>query len=356
MTRGLVLAAALAAAALAAVTLFFLAAGTRNPSPVPALPKGERLVYFEFGARADTLWVVDAGSLRRQKLFEAPHARDFGVVPSLSPDGRRLAFTALPPAVPAPTPNTPAGLWLAELTPDSTPARLAEGVDLLVRPVWSADGRELIVRRSIAGGYALLSVATAGGETRELLQAPDALFPLAFDSVGGLLYTVLDASGSHLERLSPTGRERLATLSVGLTRDWVLSPEGSRLAYLELSRTQSGIASQAFVLHLVSGERQAVSDGGVDAFGPTWSRDGDLAVGSAGGVTAAVVVGERVLPPPERGFDVPLGFGPGGSLAVRSFEGSSAAHPGRASLTVIDTAGTRRTIATGEVTFVGWID
>jgi len=69
------------------------------PAPAGAGVDGPRLAYFEFGRTADTLWLTDPQQpARREKLFAAPHAREYGVVPSLVAEGGRFAYAALPPA------------------------------------------------------------------------------------------------------------------------------------------------------------------------------------------------------------------------------------------------------------------
>jgi hypothetical protein len=40
---------------------------------------------------------------------------------------------------------------------------------------------------------------------------------------------------------------------------------------------------------------------------------------------------------------------------VRSFDGVSAVSPGRPTLTLVDRGGVRHAVASGEVTFVGWM-
>ena len=79
---------------------------------------------------------------------------------------------------------------------------------------------------------------------------------------------------------------------------------------------------------------------GVDHFNPVWRDDDTVTVGRtpAEGEAAApaLLVSleggtlETVEPGPEQGFDVPVAWSPDGRyLVVRSFEGSSAAEPGR---------------------------
>ena len=69
--------------------------------------------------------------------------------------------------------------------------------------------------------------------------------------------------------------------------------------------------------------------------------------------SAVTVLGPSIVR--DNGFEVPLAVGPGGdSFIVRAFENPSSFSPGRSSLAFVDAEGERNTIATGEVTFVGW--
>jgi hypothetical protein len=334
-----------------------------DPSPAPQPPAGG-LAYIEFGPRADTLWLVHpAAPSRRSKSLVLEHALDFGIVPALAPDGKLFAYTALPAGLRAATPDSPAGLYVAGI--DGTPPRrLAGAVDLLVAPVWSDDGRYIAFRRSSgAGGSGLAAINTASGEERLLVASSGALFPIAFEAgTSSLLYVELSPAGSALRRAGPdSGVDALvATLSAGLTRDWALSPDGGRLAYLVMTLSTEEVSSRAFVLDLGTGVTLPVSDAAAAAFGPAWDASGALTVGSLSATTGGALLklgtgGESWLVRDTSGFDVPLVFAPDGRLALRSFDGASALDPGTASLVVAGPEGARTTIAIGEVTFLGWI-
>jgi hypothetical protein len=295
-------------------------------------------------------------------LLILEHAPEYGVIPSLAPDGRRFVYTALAPETRAPAPDAPAGLWLA--TTDGTkPRMLADGVDLLVRPVWSADGSTVAFRRS-PNDYKLMKLDLKTGQESELVASADAaLFPVSFTGER-VIYTAVDESGSSLRSVSLRSLETqtLAHLSSGLTRDWKLSPGGDRLAYLEMTLEGSGlVTSRALVLDIVKGDVTAVASDDGDEFSPAWSTTGELAVGrlAAGQRSGAVQLmapKAGALPGPERGFDAPLEWSPAGdSLLVRSFEGTSITAPGRSILAVIDRNGGRQRIAGGEITLVGWV-
>lgn len=338
----------------------------------PATNNGPRIAYFEFASTADTLWLADPSDpSRRQKLLVAPHAVDFGVVPSLAPDGRRFVYTALPPATKAPSADTPAGIWM--FAPgEKSPRLLDDDADLLVRPVWSSDGGSIVFRRSRAptqgapGDYRLVHLDLATGEKRLLVSdAGAALFPVAFSPDGARFYYIrLQPDGSHLFALDLADgvTADVASLAPGLTRDWALSPDGSRIAYLVMGFGGARIVSRAAVLDLASGAIASPGQPGDDAFSPVWSAAGELVFGRTadGGATAGLLHAASddvpVLPAPRRGFDVPLSFSPAADrLVVRSFDGASAMAPGRSQLTLVGTDGARRTIVAGEVTFLGWL-
>ncbi|HEX5370886.1 MAG TPA: hypothetical protein VFY10_15880, partial [Dehalococcoidia bacterium] len=202
---------------------------------------GPGVAYFVYGTSADTLWRAPASDLAKPvKLFTMAHAAEYGVVPSLAPDGKRLVFTALPPNIAAPGRDTPANLWLATSDSTKAPQQIAKGVDLLVKPLWTPDGNGVVVRQSTSDTYSLELQPVVGGDAKQIVSSStQALFPAGFSADGSLLYYVaLDqASGSMLRsaNLTTGAQQDVATLSGGLTRDWALSPSHDKLAYLEVA-------------------------------------------------------------------------------------------------------------------------
>jgi dipeptidyl aminopeptidase/acylaminoacyl peptidase len=350
---------ALALLVLSFVSMLDLRTSKTAPASVASL-SGHGIAYFEFASDADTLWLADpAKPSQREKIMVAPHAVDFGVVPSLAPDGARFAYTALSPETNAPSVDAPADLWLASMT-GGKPVRIAQGIDLLVAPVWSPDGSSVVVRRS--GGssaYQLRRVDVASGAMTMVVTSAEAVFPLAYAPDGGLLYVQLtQQTGSMLMAADAAGKTRtVAVFSDGLTRDWALSPAGDKLAYLEMTLTTERMASRARVLDLATGAIAPAGDENADAFRPVWKKDGSLVVGrlAAGEKSAGMLVGGSVLAGPKRGFDVPMAAGSNGYIA-QSFDGSSLRDPGASVLTLVGPSGEHVTIATGEVTFLGWIE
>jgi dipeptidyl aminopeptidase/acylaminoacyl peptidase len=325
-----------------------------------------RVAYIEFGANADTLWLANATDPgKREKVLSIPHAAEYGVLPSVSPDGKRFAYTALPEGLGRPKPDSPAGLWVSAFEGGAEPRLLAEGVDLLVAPVWTPDGASVVYRRSTDTEH-VLAVTSPGEEERIIASSEnEALFPVGFTPAGGLYFTGLnERGGTHLYEVSlETGLQReVATLSAGLTRDWKLSPDGSRVAFLEIGFSGADVASRAAVLDLATGAVAAVTASDEVALGPTWSKAGVLAVGvfepRSGEASVVVVDGaSRIrLSGPASGFDIPLAYdATTGSYLVRTFENDSLVAPGRSAFVLIGPEGERRRMAEGELSLVGWI-
>jgi hypothetical protein len=329
------------------------------PAAAPAAGPVEYVVYAEFGLTADSVYRANAARpSERTRLHVIPHAREFGIVAATSPDGGAFAYTALPAGTLAPAPDTPAELWLAPLE-DGAPRKLAGGFDLRVRPVWSPDGGTIIARRSASddAAYDLVGVDARTGAEVVLARSASAPFPAGFSPAGdALYYATIDSAGSELHRVDLAGlaSSQVARLSDGLTRDWALSPDSSRLAYLSLLPQGAGrFASRVQVLDLASGAIAPSVDGG-DEFGPSWTPAGALTLGRLESGKGALVV-DGVSSAPADGFDVPLAWSRSGSnLAIRVFDGVSLTAPGTASLVTLGADGKRHTIANGEVTFIGW--
>lgn len=354
--------------------------GVATPSPTGVPDEGLRLLYKEFGSGADVIWLASAAEpQRRAKVAEVEHAPGMGISASLSPDGERIAYLALPAADGASALDAQA--WLLEV--DSGKTRLlASDLDGASRPVWSPDGSSIVVRRNgpqaqIGRDASLLKVDVSDGSETLLMQADDVLelFPIGYSPDGTSLYFAqIVLSGTHFGAVAAAGGSPrlLVQASDEPARDWHLSSDGSRITFLARQPTDDRIAIRAFVVELVEGgEPQALTDfsEGLDAgdhFNPVWHPDGQrIAVGRTpdDGFSAAALVSlaegelDEVTPGPDQGFDVPVSWSPEGDyLAARSFEGSSAAQPGWEHLVLIELGKGRQTVADrGNLEFIGWL-
>jgi len=357
-----------------------LMSGDDSSGSVARATGSPQLIYSEFSQNSDTIWTAAADNLsQRRAIATVGHAPEYGIFPSLSPDGHRIAYTVLPPDGGQADIAAPAEVWVMDGN-GAGRRRLAVDADLPVTPVWAPDSSSLVFRRSVprenaAGSFQLVRITLAGVET-VLVDAGVGLFPVGFSPDGATFYYVqLSADGTDLGRVAATGGPAapVAHLSDDFARDWHLSPDGTRLAFLAPRYTDDRVSYSATVLDL-GGDNAApvlraasamLSD--ADEFNPIWNPNGrDLTVGrltsgSAGApalqMAAAGVEAERSLAAPPRGFDAPLAWSAdGGYLAVRFFEGSSVTNPGRSWVMVVGGSKRQTVAATSDIEVLGWRD
>jgi len=349
----------------------------------PPASGSARIVINEFGIEADTLWMAPADRpSQRQVVAEVPHAAHYGIYATLSPDSRYIAYTALSPGLRDASSDSPAEVWVMGAD-GSYPRLVATDADLLIAPVWAPDSTSLVFRRSqsrenAAGTFQLVRVSLAdSGQTAvgpvesTLVTAEAGLFPVGFSPDGQrLYYTQVSAAGTELGQVAAGGGlpSLLAHLGDDFTRDWHLSPDGARLAFLAPQQSQAGTVLRAMVVEL-NGTFQLrpvlpTADRPTQDFNPIWHpKDGDLTLGRlALGEAKAPAMrvdasGPQPLEAPSQGFDVPLAWSPdGGTLALRSFQGDMESEVSPWHLVLLDAEGQRREVkAESEISFVGWV-
>ena len=333
---------------------------------------GQRLIVSEFGPRTDTIVALDPDDpSARTTIARIDHAEGYGVFATLSPDGRAIAYTALPPELGKPSPDDPAQAGIIDI--DGGVTLLAGDADLLVAPVWSPDSESVVARRNTpeedsAGSFELLLLGRDGSRRSITQWASAAVFPIAFAPDGSALYfATLSPSGSDLYRVAPDGSDEtlIAHLSDEIARDWKLSPDGATLAY---SVAESGATPRIVTktLDVASGASSEVltASGPRAEYNPAWSPDNEVTIAAArpGGGADAVLVGDtgatEQIASSRTGIDLPLGWSPDGAkLAVRAIEGASAFEAGESHLELIDGDGTRQRVSrSADVLIVGWLE
>jgi len=333
---------------------------------------GQQLVVSEFGDDADTVVVVNPYDVTsRRTIATIEHAPGYGVFPSLAPDGKALAYTALPTDAPRPSPGSPAIAGVVDT--DDHVTVLANDVDLLIAPVWSPDSSSVVVRKNTpapdsAGSFELILLRRDGERSTITTWSTAAVFPIAFAPDGSKLYfAALNNAGTDLYSVAPdgSGETRIAHLSDEIARDWQLSPDGETLAY---SVSETGEAPQvvAKTLELATGAASdaiASGDGTKMELNPQWSGDGRLTIASVkpeGGSSAVSVdatgATEAVASSGD-GIDLPLGWSPRGDrLAVRSVEGAVPNEAGPSHVELVDRDGGRQRISeNADVLIAGWL-
>ena len=378
-TRWLLLTAVAAGALALALGLTFGLRGQASDTPgvsgrLQSLLQaaGPLVVFSEFGEEADTLWAANPDDpADRFQLGRVSHAFGYGITPALSPDGKHVAYTVLP------ADGASAELWSLD-TASGKNSRLAQGVDLMTGPVWSPASDAVVVRRGVwsEGGSAsvqLVRVQMNGAEA-QVASAEADLYPIDFSPDGArFYYAVVTSTGTELAQAPAAGggpAQTVAHLSDGFSRDWRLSPDGTQLAYLGQAPHNAGVAFVVQVLDLQTRQVAApLAGAGAALFNPLWERDGLLTVGRVDGGGAPVGIamsGVDAGPPAQsllrqaggRGFDVPLSWSPDGvHLAVRSFQGSSAANPGPSYVEVLASDGGRQRLSPlSDVIIAGWLE
>ncbi len=307
--------------------------GTLTPTPLPPIePSSYRFLYSEFGVEQDLIWSIDSSNPSdRVQLAVVPHGAGWGIKPALSPDGKRIAYNAMPDG--GLFPRTDAETRILDLESGETVV-VAEGVDLRTVPRWSPDGGLLFLRRNLGEDVTVILVDLREPEDEEsgeekpppirtVLRQHESdvqtYTPLGFDPDEATLYfTQLQGGtelGSYLGRYAPATGEAVATataiveatatasagtpaptpsppptppalsgdvflfLSDQIARDLALSPDASRVAFLVQGLVEG---SFVFQVHIADIKAKQVSPLDIveglavgDQLSPIWHPDGD---------------------------------------------------------------------------------
>ena len=121
--------------------------GTLTPTPLPPIePSAYRFLYSEFGTEQDVIWSIDPSNPSdRVQLAIVPHKAGWGIKPALSPDGKKIAYNAMPER--GISAATDGETRILDLESGETKL-VVQGVDLLAAPSWAPDGRLLFLRRN----------------------------------------------------------------------------------------------------------------------------------------------------------------------------------------------------------------
>ncbi|MFN8507591.1 MAG: hypothetical protein U0547_08495 [Dehalococcoidia bacterium] len=345
------IAATLAAAFIAVMPIIAaIVTGTSagTPTAFASAPAGEYAVVVRSEEAFDVVFAAPAAGGDPVEVTRVPHLPGYGIKGQTSPDGRLVAVL-VPDAGSAANPVT--SLAVIDLESGAS-VRLANAVDDALPPVWTRDGARVVFTRSAPSGslstVSVRSIPARGGDEREEFAATAlGVYPFGVTPAGALASVVIDARGSTLV----AGGREVALLSSQITRDWKLSPDGSRVAYIETDLA-NGLSYHARVFALDgagSATAQALSAQG-QQLGVAWRPGtGEAVFGHEPSTNGGSASAQALT---AAGFEVPLSYSAGGTGAVQAWSGSSFAEPGQMQLTLVRD-GQRVALGAG-MRFLGW--
>jgi Tol biopolymer transport system component len=265
-------------------------------------PDGTRILLRRLNdadLRSELVWwsTVD-GSLKPI----VPLRRGLGDHPSLSPDGRYIAYTALANPPDRPTrrggPAAPAGAGVSSFAESiyviaadgSGQKEVVRGDSNNRSPLWNESGSHILFMSDRSGTLGLYAIAVRNGEAvGKPFPVPGTTLPEQAKPVGvtrsGTFFYVKNAVGPDVfqQELRPDGRlsgaaSRLSDNAVNHNSSPAYSPDGTRVAFV---RDRDRLPMQLVVQDLKSG-----SEIGYDVYGgslgtsttPAWMPGGDSVI------------------------------------------------------------------------------
>jgi len=338
---------------------FFGASSISNGNSYPALSlvnaeEIRSVAYFAPEAANDVLYVrqlQEPAPGRAVATFRstfALHARG-----TASPLGDSVAVLAVSPSF------SPYASLSILVLPEGTSREFEQPLDYLSPLAWSADGSRLAARHSSLPDESgrvsvdLLEFVPATGSSSVVARFENAfeVLPVGYSLDGGRLFiVVLDQSGSTLWVERDGRTQRVATLGPGRTRDWSLSPDGSRLAYIEAI----GAGERAYAGRILIIATGAVTGTAATAnqFGVAWLPGSQVPV--FGGPGGSLHLSEN---PNESAYIVPQRWSPDGSTLVGAIYSATNNRTGGIAPSIEFVTPTSRTQLSEEpgASFVGWV-
>lgn len=195
------------------------------------------------------------------------------VMPALSPDGERLAFSWRRPG------EKHFALYV-KTVPDGEPTRVAGADSHFLSPSWSPDASSLAVIRKGGGECEILSISAASGERRFLSRCGTDGQPRAQWNPDGSSLLIVDKESAtapyrlSLLRLTDGTKSILTSPDVRTLGDEIaaFSPDGKRVAFV---RSAAFGISDIYVVPAEGGRERRVTHDALKVRGLDWSGDGD---------------------------------------------------------------------------------
>lgn len=351
---GSVLLLAAAAFAATALTASGGAPGLPTKTAFASASSGNYAVVARTDGNRDAIYVAPADGGPPLQVATVAHLDGYASSGAVSPDRRHLALIVADAGSVA---HPGASLILLDLDSGAL-TRLAVAVDPGQDPVWTPDGRRVVVTRStpvsgsaVAVAFASVAVDLSGESSAGSVHRVLGAYAVGFDATGRLITVAIDAAGSIVRA---DGAD-LLRISPYVTRDWRLSPDGTQLGFIEADLA-AGLKYLGRVVSLdgAQSDTSAVqSSNGAEQLGVAWAPGASRpAFGVEPGPSSQGDSSQRaVLAAP--GFDIPLAYSRDGeALAVEHGTGSGFSQPGQLGLQVV-ARGTRLSLNDFS-RFYGW--
>jgi Tol biopolymer transport system component len=222
-------------------------AGAAGDAEAPSLsPDGRRLAFYEEDEAGVFLWTSDTDGANRRQIGPGGTADEFELPrpPAWSPDGRTIAYTRGDGCEDEYC-NTPE-VWLAPL--DGKPRRLTTGRD----PSWSPDGKRI----AFADGPAVAVIGSDGRGRRIVARGASP----AWSPHGELIAYLAHDTG--LSTVAASGSDRRLLADVEET-DFAWSPDGASIVFAGLYAVSAAGGKPVLITRLKGGGES-----------PAFSRDG----------------------------------------------------------------------------------
>ncbi len=306
------------------------------------------------GEKQDVVYIRsrETGSLPVQ-LIAFPTAFNLHARGSANPQGNTLGLVTV-------SGNSGARASLTFVTVPGRDITVAgASFDFLTALAWSPDGAHVAGQLSSlpdAAGRVMVNIIraeAATGAVETLATFEDVLLaaPVGYSPNGERLFVVtVDQTGSWLWAAEPgEAPEKVGRLSAGATRDWRLSPDGARLAYIGSPAGDRSYSGRVFVIATGSVQTFQVE---AEQLGASW-RPGAVApdFGGPGGSL------QLEQPPAAGSYVIPIEWSPDGETLIANVlvPGEDPLDPPVVSTELV-TASSRALLAEAPgARFLGWV-
>ena len=341
-----------------------LTPSTKNPS----------LVYSVFHDQFDKIYLSSPGRTNQpQLLAQIGRLTSHSIRPADGVLKNKIAYIAIPTKSKK---LTKIGtLWTLNLTTGQRTS-LATDADPTNPPKWLDGGDTLLYKRVKVNQQELITI-NLKSRIKEIIFSENfgephykanfgGIYPVGQDADNNIIFARLTSNGTDVLAVSRTSGETtdLFHASNEFARDFSLSPSKTQLSYLIAVEKFEQLNYQTAIYDLSNQNLLTYTSDSHEQFSPQWIPNTNLlSIGQinmesqSGAIVLLSKTSAETLPPPSRGFDVPISWSANGRyLTIKNYSGLSGLQPGISSLLIIDRSLETRTLveSESETMVFGW--